>query len=267
MKKILLVIFTLVMLFSVAACGSTTTSNDGSNPGSTAPDNSNNTSTQNSDATEPTAEVSPESEGGSAHEITYSNVTAYTNSIGTTWVQTIFEVTNTGSVDLYLSSGSYDLENHDGSLIASKTMVSVFPDVISPGEKAYYYEEITLDNYTGDGSDLVVLPRVSVKDAKIDNVRFPVTDVTISDGSYGGLKTMGRVENTSSNDESIVYVVIVFYDANNQPIGLDFTILTDGLATGDKVGFETSSFSLPPTVTMESVSSYEVFAYPQQYQF
>lgn len=267
MKKILLTTLALALLFSLAACGSTTTPDSGNNSTSTVSDNTIHADSPTSESPEPTAESSAEPERDSAHEITYSNVTAYTNSIGTTWIQTIFEVTNTGTVDLYFSSGSYDLENQDGSLVASRTMVSVYPNVVSPGEKAYYYEETILDNYSGDGSDLVLLPRISVKDAKIENIRFPVTDITISDDSYLGIKTMGRVENTSSEDESMVYIAIVFYDENNQPIGLDFTILMEVLAAGDKIGFETTALSLPPSVTVDSVASYEAFAYPLQFQF
>lgn len=267
MKKILLTTLALALLFSLAACGSTTTPDSGNNSTSTVSDNTIHADSPTSESPEPTAESSAEPERDSAHEITYSNVTAYTNSIGTTWIQTIFEVTNTGTVDLYFSSGSYDLENQDGSLVASRTMVSVYPNVVSPGEKAYYYEETILDNYSGDVSDLVLLPRISVEDAKIENIRFPVTDITISDDSYLGIKTMGRVENTSSEDESMVYIAIVFYDENNQPIGLDFTILMEVLAAGDKIGFETTALSLPPSVTVDSVASYEAFAYPLQFQF
>ena len=275
MKKILLTTLALAMLFLLAACGGTTTPDSGNDSSSNVSDNTIHAYSPTSESPEPTAESSAEStaessaepERDSAHEITYSNVAVYTNSIGTTWIQTIFEVTNTGTVDLYFSSGSYDLENQDGSLVASRTMVSVYPNVVSPGEKAYYYEETILDNYSGDGSDLVLLPRISVKDAKIENIRFPVTDITISDNSYLGIKTMGRVENTSSEDESMVYIAIVFYDENNQPIGLDFTILMDVLAAGDKIGFETTALSLPPSVTVDSVASYEAFAYPLQFQF
>lgn len=262
MKRIILITLAFAITFSLTACGIPLPFGGGSTPSASAPARSN----QAIVTSEKEQEPSTEPKKSSTYEISYSHVKAYQDTIGTTWIQTIYEVTNTGSTDLYLSSGSFDLETQEGVLIASKSLVSVYPEVISPGEKAYYYEETILDNYSGDGSDLVLLPRVYAKEARIENTRFPVTDIVISDSVYG-LKTLGRVENTSAEDESVVYVAIVFFDANDQPIGLDFTILMDGLAAGDKIGFESLAFGLPSDFTADSVARYEAYAYPSRFQF
>lgn len=200
-----------------------------------------------------------------AYEITCSNAKTWTNSIGSTCVQTIVEITNTGSKNLYLGSGSYDLENPDGSLVSAKSMVSAFPDVIAPGEKGYMYEETTLDNYSGDGN-LNVLPRPDVKEAKVDLIRYNVTDLSVSDGTYG-INVMGRVENTSDKEGSLVYVVAFFYDENDTLIGSAFTMLTEKFAPGAKIGFEFSSFSLPDDVSVKNIKNTTVYAYPTQLQF
>lgn len=200
------------------------------------------------------------------YEITYSSAKTYTNSIGTTWVQAIFEVTNTGTGPLYLSAGSYDLEDESGALVASKTMVSVYPDVIDPGEKAYYYEESTLDDVEG-GIELTILPRADAKEAKIDNIRFSVSDFSLSEDSFSRIKMMGRVENNSDEVQNMIYIAAILFDSDNKPIGQIFTILSEELAVGDKIGFEGSAFSLPKDVTMDAVARYEVFAYPLQFQF
>ena len=201
-----------------------------------------------------------------AYEITYQNARVYTSSIGTVWVQSIVEITNTGTVPLFLASGAYDLEDADGKLVASRTMVSAFPSVIGAGEKGYMYEETMLDEKPA--SDLTILPRPDVEKAKVDMIRFPVTDEEMKDGDYGvGLKLMGRVENTSSEAQSMVYIACVLYDAAGAPLGLMFTILTEELAAGDKIGFECSGLSLPEDVTMDAVASHVTYAYPMQMQF
>ena len=195
------------------------------------------------------------------------NARAWVNSIGTTWVQSVFEVKNTGTVPLYLSSGAYDLERADGSLVRSSSLVSAFPQVINPDESAYYYEETTLDDAPKDGK-LVIIPRPDVRVAKVKHIRYPVTDFQLSEGSYGrGIKMMGRVENTSADKQNLVYVCAVFYDKNDDPIGVNFTIIMESMEPGSKIGFESSTLSLPDDITVDKIARYAVFAYPMQMQF
>lgn len=201
-----------------------------------------------------------------AYEITYSNARTWTNSIGSTWVQTIVEIENTGTQNLYLSSGSYDLEDATGTLIAAQTYVSTYPDVIAPGEKGYMYEETILDDFNQE-STLTVLPRPDVKEATVDLIRYDVSDVAISNDPYSGIKVLGRVENNTDETDNMVYIVAFFYDSNNTMVGSAFTILTEDLMPGSKIGFEINSFSLPDDITAENIAETVVYAYPMQIQF
>ena len=249
MKRRSIYILALILALLLTACGSSEPKN-----------------TEENVAAVPETTKAPTPEAKNVdYEITYTNARTWTNSIGSTWVQTIVEIANTGTENLYLSSGSYDLENPDGSLVAAKSMVSAFPNVIAPGEKGYMYEETTLDNYNGDGN-LNVLPRPDVKEAKVDLIRYSVTDLTVSDGQFG-IKVMGRVENTSDEEGALVYVVAFFYDENDTLMGSAFTILSEKLAPGAKVGFEFSSFSLPDDVSVKNIKNTIVCAYPNQLQF
>lgn len=252
-KRILALMLSATLALSLAACGETGTAEESKAPSSP------------SDTTEDTPTPTPEPKDKEAYEITYSNVKTYTNSIGTTYAQVIVEIENTGTTDLYLSTGSYDLEDENGKLVTSNSMVSTYPDVISPGEKAYMYEEDMLDDPV-DGA-LTVLPRPNIEKAKVDNIRFNATDVEISADQYGYLKAMGRVENTGSEAANMVYIVLILKDNAGTPIGQIFTILTEDLAAGDKIGFEASAMSLPKDVTVDSIASYDVYAYPMQMQF
>ncbi len=261
MRKIVALVLVSVLLMALCACGASVENvQDASD-----------TTVQNTqkapigETVEKTAEPAAAPAEAKAYEVTYTKAVAWTNSIGTSWVQVIVEITNTGSCDLYLSSGAYDLEDAGGKLVTSQSYVSMYPDVLAPGEKGYLYDETTLDAAV-DG-ELKVVARPDVKEATVELIRYAVTDAELKDGSYGGLKLLGRVENTSSAAADMVYVVAFLYDDNGVCIGQIFTILTDELAAGAKVGFEMSDFSLPDSVTLDSVASYVIYAYPMQMQF
>lgn len=256
MKKASIFFLVIVLAVSLSACGIIT-----DNSPSTVPEQS---ETPESTST-PTPSETKDSEK-SIYEVTYSNATSYKDSIGTIWVQAIFEVENTGTTALYMSAGAYDLEDSDGKLIKSSSLISVFPEVIEPGEKAYYYEETTLDDLA-DETELKIIPRPKAEKAKVDNIRYAVSDISLSGDEYGDMKMLGRVENTSDKDESMVYIAAILFDKNEKPIGQIFTIISEELKSGDKIGFEMSSFSLPEYVTIDSIKKYEVFAYPVQFQF
>lgn len=259
MKKIILIFTAFILTISLAGCGSFIPS---PNKQTVATNN-----TESASEVNITEEVTtePALESAVAYEITDSSVALWKDSIGTSWVQTIVEITNTGSEPLYLGSGSYDLEDSEGKLIASQSLVSTYPNVLAPGEKGYMYEETTFDKDV-DG-ELTVIPRVDAKEAKVDLIRLSVSDTEISNGSYGDLEMLGRVENCTDETQSMVYIVAFLYDEAGSCIGQMFTILMDDLAAGEKVGFEMSSFSMPDTITASAVADYVVYAFPYQYQF
>jgi hypothetical protein len=254
----------VLLSVTLTACG-------GGNGGTSDPPvnttNSNNAPAQTNEvtATPDKPKESPATEV--AYELGYVGAKTWENSIGTVWVQVIFEVKNTGTADLYLSSGACDLEDASGSLVAAKKMISVYPDTIAPGESAIYYEETTLDDFSA-GTALTVIPRPDVAKAKHEVIRLPVSDTKLQEEQYFGLKLIGRVENNTSDVmDGMTYVSAVLRDADGLPLGVMFTIIMDDIAVGDKVGFECSGLSLPDGVTLESVASFDVAAYPLQMQF
>lgn len=259
MKKLWTTLLAGLLVCVVAACGLVETDTTGTETSA-----SESSTATAEPAAEPTVEPTPEAPAV-AHEITYNKTVTWTDSIDSVWEQTIIEITNTGSENLYLSSGSYDLEDESGALVASRSMVSAFPDVIAPGEKGYMYEVTTLDE--APEGELVALPRESVEKATVDLIRYETSDVQISGTDYGDIKILGRVENTSDEASSMVYIVAALYDADGNPVAVEFTILSDELAPGDKIGFEFQSFSLPDTVTADMIADYTIYAYPMQMQF
>ena len=191
-----------------------------------------------------------------------TSVVVWKNSIGTNWIKVAVPVKNTGNVNLYLESSNVDVENADGSLAATLSMVSVYPQIIKPGETAYYFEETTYDGTNTEG--LKVVPHVKAEKAKVDLIRLDVSELQIKDDMLG-TKVMGRVQNTTDKEQSMVYIIANFFDKDGKFIGQQFTILTDKLPAGEKVGFETSSLS--SQLTSADIASYDVIAFPYQYQW
>lgn len=199
------------------------------------------------------------------YEITYQNLDVWTDSIDTVWYQVIIEITNTGNCDLYLDDCNYDLEDSSGNLVATSSLVSSFPYVISPGEKGYMYEQSTLD-VAVDASALVVVPRIDVLVATIEKVQFDVSDVTVSDSDFGP-SIMGRITNTTEEEETFIQMYAVLFDSNGTPIGATTYANTDIPAPGETAGFEMSGIYLPDYITASDVASVVVYAEPMQFQF
>jgi hypothetical protein len=246
LKKIFIILIALLLLVS---CGDTSTIDTVGNGTTNKADNSSGKSNE--------SEV--------AYEITYNNHRLYTNSIGTVWLQAIVEVTNTGTVDLYMSSGKFDIEDENGKLIDTEEMVSVYPQIISPGEKAYYNAETTLDNITDD-TIIKIVPKIDAEKSKTKKINLAVSEVEISDDKYRGINILGRIENTTDEEQTMLYVVIVCYDVTDNPIAVISTI-TDALEPGEKTSFKATALSIPDDITAASVASYTALAFPYQFQF
>ena len=270
-KRISLVL--VLVIFALMAMGSSSTKSTSENKGSesvasVSTDNKAEQESSSAKAEEPktTAEApEPVPEKKDAYEVGEGKVVTFTSSIGTVWALISVPVTNTGETNLYLSAGTMDLEDAGGHLVDSKSMVSVYPDVLKPGETAWYYEETTLDE--APASEWKVIPHVKVKPAKVDCVRYEISDLSLSDDTYGGVKITGRVENTTDEDESMVYIVAFLYDNSGEFLGEAFTILTDTLTAGDKIGFSVSTFASYEGFTSANIGRYEVVAFPLQFQF
>ena len=202
---------------------------------------------------------------GAQWEVGQGRALTYADSIGSTWVQISVPVTNTGDRNLYMGSGTMDLEDASGHLVDSKKLVSFYPQVLAPGETGWYYENTLLDS--APSSELAVIPHVDVREAKVECIRYEASDISFTDEKYGGLKATGRITNTTAQDESMAYVVVFLFDAEDNLVGQTFTILNDDLKAGDTMGFSTHSFGSNDGINVDEVTGYRLFAYPQQFQF
>jgi hypothetical protein len=255
MKKAVFLVMAVFLSATLFGCGG------GGSQDQAAPGGSTTASSETEGDT--TATTPTESE---AYEITYQNAYLTADSIGSVWVHAIAEVTNTGTLPLYLNSGKFDLETADGSLLDSMDMVSSYPLIIQPGEKGYYTADTTVDDVSADTA-VQIVPHVDIEKATVEDLRLPTSEVSLAADDYGGIKAIGRVENTTSEEQPLVYIVVVLYDANDTPLAAMFTILMDNLAAGDKVSFEVNNSLGDSSITPDSVDHYTIIAYPHQFQF
>ena len=199
-----------------------------------------------------------------ASELTDVTTKVFTNSIGTTWVVGIATVKNTGNCDLYISNSGMDIETADGKLVDTMTLASATPTVISPGETTIIYGEQTV---SAEG-DYKVVPTYKAVEAKIPNTRYEVSDVSLSeDDLMGTLEVVGRVENGGDEDQSMIEVVVIMYDADGKVLGV-MTTYTDEIAAGAKGTFKMSNIGDANKVALADIDHYDVIAYPgMQMQF
>ena len=94
---------------------------------------------------------------------------------------------------------------------------------------------------------------------------FPVTDIKFSTDKYTDLKVIGRVENTTSKEQTLIEVCIIALDENNSVLTKLSTYVD--IAPNDKVGFECYGLAMPDGITADDVAAYIVYAFPHQYQF
>lgn len=232
-----------------------------SDPSKTEVDASTAAGTQNGAVTTVTTKAA----AAESFEIGDGVIRVYKDSIGSTWLTVGVPVTNNGTENLYLPSATIDLEDASGSLVKTIELVSAYPAVIAPGETAYYYEETTVDEELPSAEEMTSILHAKIQKATVDLIRYETSEINVKDSSYYDVEVTGRVENTSQEAEDFIYVSTILYDADGKFLAVVFTILNDELAPGEKIGF--SATSLSSDVSASDVESYDIYAYPQQYQF
>lgn len=223
-----------------------------------------------SETTATTADANNETTADIEYEISDTNFEYYTNSIGVIEYYGYVEITNTGSCDIYMKDCVFDLEDNNGHLLQSDSFISHCPEVISPGEKGYFFngigsssldESISLDN----GVNLV--PQISLKKASGKPHSYPVSDVDFRAGDYGDVKVTGRVENDTDEAKSYLSVYTIFRDGNGKVIAIDTTTVMSEVGPGNKGSFDSSTMFGNENLKLENIKDVEVICEDDNYQF
>lgn len=219
------------------------------------------------EGTESVEEVEPaETE---SYEITDTHFDYYVNSIGSTEYRAWVEITNTGTTNLYMDSCTFDFEDNDGHLLQTENFISSCPYVIAPGEKGYFYNNIgslQIDDGVSLDNGINFVPQVSVKTARKEPVNYEVSDTDLRAGTFDYPTLTGRVTNTTDEDDSLLYVQAIYYDATGNVLAITGTNITDFTA-GKTASFEISGIALGDGVTLDTIADYKVVAQATYYQF
>jgi hypothetical protein len=255
MKKRIILGMMLASTFALASCDLLNESSDDTTPKKTE------TETTKPSKTEDKTITPSETKKEMKYEVGTATIDSWTNSSNSTWVKITVPVKNTGDVDIYLGDMSADIESSTGSLLKTKSMINAYPDYIKPGETAYYYGETRADFET---TGIKVVPHVDIHKSSNDVIRYDINDVSINEDSLYGVKVMGRVENKTSKNGTLVYIAANLFDSNDKLITNCYTILDKDLNAGDKIGFTCTPFAYLECKPSD-VARYEIYAYPTQF--
>ncbi len=255
---VIIAVVGIVILASVSGNGNNSQENTGD------PSSAQVTDTQNDDRTEaPSTKENKEP----TYEIvnTYFDYYAqqYTDSVEQ---HIVVEIKNTGSVSLYVSGCGFDVNDTEGHLVTTGDLTAV-PQIVAPGESCYLYN--SLDLLMPDGvsasDEFKLEPKIKVAKAKSEAVNYEISDTAMKKDSFGYPVVTGRVTNNSGNDDSLVNIGIVYFDADGRAVGVDTTYIDD-LADGETESFQTSSMMMSDSLDVSTLT-FKVFSQKEVIQF
>ena len=264
MRKVITFLLAAAMLFTLAACGSSGQSQQpAGNDKPAAAEPAAEPTPEPTEAPTPEPTEAPTPEPSVAWETVASGVNIWGDTVqfGFAWIQ----VKNTGDVPLYLNPSHVDLERSDGTLYKSLPPVGAAPQVLLPGETGAYGQQITVDDPVPEDG-LRVVPMLDIQPAKVEAIRLDVSEFEIKEDGIWGITAQGRVHNNTDEPQKLIRVAALLYDADGNYLGTMETILSGELPADAKIGFDLRGMG-KIAAEFKDVASWEVYAYPNQYQF
>lgn len=191
-------------------------------------------------------------------QIIYSDLTTWEDSIGTQWYTAVVEVENDGNSSIMLSSATMDVEDESGALAGIIDLGRSVPEIIEPGEIGYYIATNILDYTVPNGHRLN--PHIKAE-AHDEPTRYPISDISIKDTDYNGVKATCRVENNTDKSISSPRVSIILLGEDNHAVARIMTYAGE-FAPGERIGVECSALTMAPGITADSISGYVAVAEP-----
>lgn len=182
----------------------------------------------------------------------------------------IVEVENTGTSDLYLKDAAFDLEDDNGTLMATySTGISCDPDIIAPGEKGYFYcTQAIPDGDIDVDLDYHFVPHLKLEKSRNKIIRYEISETQISEGVPATPVTViGRIKNNTEDDAPLIWVAVVLFREDDTPISAFGTTVYE-LAAGEQTSFSTDGLRLAGLdFSYSEIARYEIYASKTQYQF
>lgn len=202
------------------------------------------------------------------YEILDTQFYTFVNNIGSGEYYFLMEIKNTGDCDIYLDECYVDLEDSTGKLLQTGDTMSNCPSVIKPGEVGYFYNGV-FSNLLDDNVNIKdvdsIVPHVEIVPATKECIEYPISDITITE-EYGCAKIIGRVTNNTDDDDSGVYINVVFYNSEDKVIGITGTNVYD-IKAGETKGFDCSSMYMAGDSKCEDIARCKVIAQKDYWQW
>lgn len=179
------------------------------------------------------------------------------------------EITNNGGTPLYLKDCPIDIVDNNGHLIDTEDFILSCPDVIYPGEKGYFYNGIgslTLNESVRSAGSLNVIPHIDVVESDENPAEYEVSDTSLTKDTLGLPSVIGRVTNRTGEDDSLLYLNVIFYNRNGDVVFISGVNVMD-LYAGTTKSFECSAMGIPDDVNYEDIANYKVIARKSHFQF
>jgi hypothetical protein len=173
------------------------------------------------------------------------------------------EILNTGTDTLFLNKGAVDLKYEDGTIADKVRYITPYPQIIAPGERAYYYAQSILEGVPAD-AQLQVIPLPDIVRSENNIVRYQTAGVKVFDTSIWGLRASGKVE-YSGEAELLINVAVVVFDLEGKPIAVLSDYVLADASKNNK--FEMSQWIIADYLKSKIISRFEAFAYPTLYQY
>ena len=180
----------------------------------------------------------------------------------------IATIHNNGNTSLYLKDCVFDIEDSNGHLIQTDSLLDNCPAVLLPGEDGYFFSSYT-KTIKGIPTNTALYLKVNpvIKRATGTSVRYDVSDISLRRGIFDAYKIIGRVTKNASSDKNYVYVYGVFFDSSGKAIGATGTTVRD-IIQGVPKSFEVEGFMCGSRkVSNNQFSSYRVIAEEYYYQY
>ncbi len=190
----------------------------------------------------------------------------YTTTFGSHLGAAFVEIENTGNTPLYLHDGQFDVEDNNGHLLTTQTLVSTCPDVLRPGETGYFYSDYIDLSDVDDSNGLVFVPHYKVDEARHEIIDYEVSDLGIREDDMFKCKVSGRLTNTQDEEINLLYVNVIYYDSEGRVLGISGTNITD-VQPGDTTSFEVIGKFFYDGVNYSDIAEYKVIPRAWYMQF
>ena len=190
----------------------------------------------------------------------------YTTTFGSHLGAAFVEIENTGNTPLYLHDGQFDVEDNNGHLLTTQTLVSTCPGALRPGETGYFYSDYIDLSDVDDSNGLVFVPHYKVDEARHEIIDYEVSDLGIREDDMFKCKVSGRLTNTQDEEINLLYVNVIYYDSEGRVLGISGTNITD-VQPGDTTSFELIGQFFYDGVTYSDIAEYKVIPRAWYMQF